>query len=116
MKFSFVFSLLLWSLAGFAQSETALLKKADSLADINKTSEAILLYSKIIKTNPRNETALKQRANAYVKLNRFKEGEKDYRDLLKLNASCSECLSYLAISKLLQNQLDSAVLLSDKAV
>src|SRR6476469_8713219 len=57
MRFTLIFLLSALCIRGFAQSEERLLKKGDSLVNVNKVNDAIILYTKALKANPKSEKA-----------------------------------------------------------
>lgn len=108
MKMKFLLVFIFFSGPLFAQTETALLKKADSLMEAKKKTEALDIYNKIIKQNPRNDKALKGRADIYYSREKVSEAEKDYLQVLQLNKNCASCNVNLAVIRLSQDNLPAA--------
>ncbi|NOT50908.1 MAG: tetratricopeptide repeat protein [Chitinophagaceae bacterium] len=108
MKIKFLFVVIFFSGRLFAQNEAVLLKKADSLMDARKKTEALDIYNKIIRQNPKNDKALKGRADIYYSREKIQEAEKDYMQVLQLNKNCASCNINLAVIKVSQNNIIAA--------
>jgi tetratricopeptide (TPR) repeat protein len=108
MKITLIIILVLSSLNLLAQPEAVLLKKADSLFSAKKIEEATVLYTKIIKLNPKNEKALKGRGDIYFNQEKFSLAEQDYKQILLLAKNCFFCYVNLATIKISQTDVTGA--------
>ena len=100
----------------FSQTEASLLKKADSLKSKGKYSEAIAIYSMVIKINPKAEMAWRERGRSYLETKKYLEAEKDYKEALKLNPSCGNCYAYLGFMKFAKNDLVNALSYAEQGI
>lgn len=83
--------------SAYAQADSLLVKKADSLAAAGRQDEAVALYSKLLKQNPKNEKALRGRGFVYMQQQKLKLSEADLKAALLLNPRCSNCYVNLAL-------------------
>jgi tetratricopeptide (TPR) repeat protein len=112
--FSFLF--LFCCSAVFAQTEAALLKKADSLTAAGKYENAVTVYTQAIQLNPKSEKALRGRAWIYLRQEKNKLAEADYKRVLQLNPSCSNCLANMALLKSGAKEHAAAEKLGEQAI
>lgn len=115
-KLVFLFSTLIFHSIGFTQQEKILLKRADSLFLLNKTEDAIRVYSTVLKQNPKSEKALMGRGKSYVNTNRLAGAEKDFREAVRLNSKCADCWATLGIIKFLLGNDAAALSLAEQAI
>jgi tetratricopeptide (TPR) repeat protein len=99
-----------------AQADTVLVKKGDSLAIAKKTEEAIALYTRAIKINPKNEKAYRGRGRSYMDQNKYKPAESDYKIALQLNPKCSNCLANMGLIKFSLYDTIAALKYADEAI
>ncbi len=106
MKIRILFILVFLSGNLLAQNDTAAIRKADSLFKAKKYDDALAIYSKLIKQNPKNDKALKGRGDVFLMQEKLKPAEQDFLQVIQLTKKCIDC--YVSLANIRRVQMDTA--------
>jgi|GEM_PF-1465004 len=84
--------------------------------DMKKAREALLIYDKIIKENPKKAKLHSSKAKLFLALNNFPEAEKEAILELTVKPQSPEALTFLGLSYLGQGKKDAAKIMFNKAL